>query len=56
MVNIIDNTAEAFDGFGWNHGGDVITVTKEQIEALLSGKAWAIDINGGEYSLFINKD
>ena len=50
---IIENTKEGRDDFGYCYGFDEHTITKEQIQALLDGKALAVEINGGEYSLFI---
>ena len=50
---IIENTYEAKEKFGFNYGAETHFITKEDIEALLNGKALATDISGGEYSLFI---
>lgn len=50
---IIENTYEAKAKFGFNYGAETYFITKEDIEALLNGKALATDINYGEYSLFI---
>lgn len=50
---IIENTHEAAKEFGFNYGADSYTITKEDIQALLDGKALAAEVNGGEYSIFI---
>lgn len=50
---IIENTSKARDEYGHNYGSEVFTISKNDINALLSGKQLACDINGGEYSLFI---
>jgi hypothetical protein len=48
---IIENTEKARDTFGWSYGGEVIIITKENINALLDGKQLAYC--DGEYSHFV---
>lgn len=58
-LDVIDDTVESADKFGWNYGGGVSYITVEQLEEFSKGgKLIAIEINGGEYSQFItlNKD
>ena len=50
---IIENTSKAREEYGHRYGSEVFTISKNDIDALLSGKQLACDINGGEYSLFI---
>lgn len=50
-VFIIENTREAQDKFGYNHGSSTLILNKEQLQALLEGKMLAND--GGEYVTFI---
>ena len=50
---IIENTPKARDKYGHAFGSQVFTITRENIEALLSGKQLACNINYGEYVLFI---
>ena len=50
---IIENSEEARRDFGYNCGVDYFTITKADIEALMSGKCLAVEENGGEYSAFI---
>ena len=50
---IIENTYEAAKEYGFNYGADDYIITKEDIQALLDGKALAAEVNGGEYSIFI---
>lgn len=50
---IIENTWEAKEKFSFCYRAETKFITKEDIEALLNGKALASDINCYEYSLFI---
>jgi hypothetical protein len=51
---IIPNTKKARDKYGWNYGAEKLRVSKDDVKDLLEGKCWAIDINEGEYVLFIS--
>lgn len=50
---IIENTDKARDKFGWNYGGEILEVTKEDLEQIINGKCLAAEVNGGEYTEFI---
>lgn len=50
---IIENTFEAQNEFGFCYGAGTFTITKDDIEALLEGKMLATTINCDEYSIFI---
>lgn len=55
MADIIENTDEARDAYGWHYGGKHLILSEEEIVALFfEGKCIAIDINGGEYVEFIS--
>ena len=43
----------AAQAFGFGYGSELLVVRREDIDALLAGKAWAFPVNGGEYSQFI---
>lgn len=51
---VIDNTDEAREKFGYAYGSEECKITREDLETLLNGKALAVSVNGGEYSLFIS--
>ncbi len=48
---IIEKTDEAVETFGTAWGAGVIGITREQIDAILSGKCFAFD--DGEYVHFV---
>ena len=48
---IIDDTKEAWDEFGYGHGGDLVVLRKKDIDALESGKILAF--SDDEYRHFI---
>lgn len=50
---IIENTFEAQNEFGFCYGAETFTITKDDIKALLEGKMLATTINCDEYSIFI---
>ena len=51
---IIDRTDAAMEKFGRNsHGDELFEISRLDIEALLAGKVLAIEVNRGEYGLFI---
>lgn len=50
---IIENTFEAKNEFGFCYGAETFTITKDDIRALLEGKMLATTINCDEYSIFI---
>jgi hypothetical protein len=50
-VEIIENSKEGRDKYGYLYGASVLTLTIEHIEALKDGKA--IACNDGEYSTFV---
>ncbi len=50
---VIEPNVEADAEFGFRNGGELLEVTQEQIMALLEGKAWAFEVNDGEYSHFV---
>lgn len=52
-IEIIDPTEEAQMKFGGRYGCELLEVTEKEITALLEGKAWAFEVNGGEYSHFV---
>jgi hypothetical protein len=52
-VSIIENTLEARKEHGFLYGYDEATITREQIQALLDGKALAMEVND-EYVMFID--
>lgn len=51
-MEIINNTAEAFDEYGHAYGSETQYITLKDMEALKTGKALATGINS-EYVLFI---
>lgn len=53
---IIENSRKGRDKYGHNYGSQNNKISKENIQALLDGKALACDINNGEYSLFIEME
>ena len=53
-VEAIENTNKARDDFGRAYGAEDFMITSEQIDALKSGKAIALDIMWGEYSAFVS--
>jgi len=53
-MELIEDTADARDAFGENHGAFSFRVTEEQINGLLSGKLLAFDINCREYTGFMS--
>lgn len=53
-VQIIENTNEAKDEYGYMWGSDTFILTKEMIEALQNGKCIAGD--NGEYVTFIEME
>lgn len=53
---IIENNRKGRDNFGHNYGSEDHRISKEDIQALLDGKALACEINGGEYTLFIEME
>lgn len=53
---IIENTRLGRNQFGHNYGSQESIISIKDINALLNGKALAIDINCGEYVLFIELD
>ena len=52
-MKVIEATGEAAAVFGFAYGSELLVVSQEDIEALLSGKAWAFPVNGGEYVHFV---
>lgn len=50
---IIDNTPEARQEFGYNYGGFHIKLSDTELQALADGYCIAADVNGAEYSVFI---
>lgn len=50
---IIENTFEAKNEFGFCYGAETYAITNDDIKALLEGKMLATTINGDEYSMFI---
>lgn len=52
-VETIEPTDEAQEQFGNRYGSELLEVTEEQIMALLEGKAWDFEVNGGEYAAFV---
>lgn len=53
---IIENNRKGRDDFGHNYGSADYKISKENIQALLNGKALACEINGNEYTLFIEME
>ena len=55
-ITILDNPFDATDGadtpFGKRYGGDVFTLTSEQIQALMQGKTLALNVQN-EYVVFL---
>ena len=51
-MEIIENTHEAQENFGFGYGASHLIITPEQLEALNNGKCLAS--NDGEYSTFIS--
>lgn len=49
----IEDTNEARDKFGHNYGSETKILTIKNIEELRKGKILATDINGCEYTLFL---
>jgi hypothetical protein len=52
-MRVIDATDEAVHQFGTAYGSELLVVSKEDIDALLAGRAWAFPVNGGEYVHFV---
>jgi hypothetical protein len=50
-IEIIENTREAQEQYGYLWGANDVVINKEQLEALLNGKCLAT--NDGEYVTFI---
>lgn len=55
-ILILDTPFDATDGadtpFGKRYGGDVFTLTSEQVQALAQGKTLALDVQS-EYVVFL---
>lgn len=55
-VDMIDNNLEGREQFGIAYGAEDFYISKKQVEELLNGKTIAVDVNCGEYSVFISLD
>lgn len=55
-INMIDNNIEGREEFGFAYGAEELYISKKQVEELLNGKTIAVDVNCGEYSVFISLD
>ncbi|MCQ2075729.1 MAG: hypothetical protein MJZ20_01650 [Bacteroidaceae bacterium] len=55
-VDMIDNNLEGREQFGIAYGAEDLYISKKQVEELLNGKTIAVDVNCGEYSVFISLD
>lgn len=53
-LQIIDNTHEAMEKYGFHWGYSLYEVSKEMLQSLLDGKVLAM--NDGEYSTFIRME
>ena len=53
-VTVISDGQEARSRYGHRFGSQRLTLSHEQVQALLDGKQLAIDIMEGEYVLFVN--
>ncbi len=51
-IDVIENSQEAMEEFGFCYGAYGYKITKKQAEALLNGKIIAIDVDC-EYSVFL---
>jgi hypothetical protein len=51
--SVIEPTEEGVDSFGTGNGSELLEVSREDVKALLAGKAWAFEVNGGEYAHFV---
>ena len=51
-IEIIENSNEAMEEFGFCYGAYGYKITKEQVKDLLNGKIVAIDVDC-EYSVFL---
>jgi len=52
-MRVIDATGAAAKQFGTAYGSELLVVSKEDVDALLAGRAWAFPVSGGEYIHFI---
>ena len=52
-MRVIDATWSAAKQFGTAYGSELLVVSKEDVDALLAGRAWAFPVNGGENIHFI---
>jgi hypothetical protein len=52
-LQIIEPTMEATNTVGHRYGSELLEVTREDIQALLDGKAWGFPVNEGEYMHFV---
>lgn len=50
---ILEPGEDAREKAGYAYGADYCLLKKDQIQALLDGKQLHLDINGGEYVLFL---
>ena len=50
---ILEPGEDAREKAGYAYGADYCLLTKDQIQAMLDGKQLHLDINGGEYVLFL---
>lgn len=55
-VDMVDNSREGREQFGIAYGAEDLYISKKQVEELLNGKTIAVDVNCGEYSVFISLD
>lgn len=55
-IDMIDNSLEGREKFGIAYGAEDFCISKKQVEELLNGKTIAVDVNCGEYSVFISLD
>jgi len=54
-IRIIENTREARDNFGHNHGSENIELTDKMMKALYLGKCIAILVEN-EYTIFVERE
>lgn len=53
-IEMIDNSLEGREKFGIAYGAEDFRISKKQVEELLNGRTIAVDVNCGEYSVFIS--